>query len=390
VNPDASADAAGHSTHRSPDRGKAGDRGKSSRAMPSAREKAWHLYTGTGLPLSPADRDARWPVPPPWRTFTGGGDVLPPLDAAEDGETARILGRIANHAVVNETEVDQINAAIYLRRPLLVTGPPGSGKSSLAHQITRELGLGRVLRWPITSRTALKSGEYEYDAIGRARAVSAYRSAPPERSDVDQVDGQPELDDELIGRFIQLGPLGTALLPRRLPRVLLIDELDKGDIDLPNDLLNVFEEGQFAIPELLRVRNTIPRAEVFTADPGGTAEVQGGVIRCQEFPIVVITSNGERDFPPAFLRRCLTMNLGVPSREKLAAMVAAHFPNASDDVSDVLVGKFLGRVQSDGLAADQLLNAVHLATSGVIRLDEPDEVDALLETVWHRLTLASG
>jgi MoxR-like ATPase len=376
VNTDASADAAGHSTRRSP------DRGKSTRARPSAREKAWHLYTGTGVPLDPADRDARWPVPPPWRTFPGAGDVLPTPAEAEDGETARILGRIADHAVVNETEVDQINAAIYLRRPLLVTGPPGSGKSSLAHQITRELGLGRVLRWPITSRTALRSGEYEYDAIGRARAVSGYRS--------DHVDGQAEPDDELIGRFIQLGPLGTALLACPLPRVLLIDELDKGDIDLPNDLLNVFEEGQFTIPELLRVRNTIPRAEVFTADPGGTAEVHGGVVRCQEFPIVVITSNGERDFPPAFLRRCLTMDLGVPSREKLAAMVAAHFPNTSDDVSDVLVSKFFGRIQSDGLAADQLLNAVHLATSGVIRLDEPDEVDALLETVWHRLTPASG
>jgi MoxR-like ATPase len=273
-------------------------------------------------------------------------------------------------------------------RPRLVTGPPGSGKSSLAHQITRELGLGRVLRWPITSRTALKSGEYEYDAIGRARAVSARHGDRLESADRSERDERT--DDELIGRFIQLGPLGTALLPRRLPRVLLIDELDKGDIDLPNDLLNVFEEGQFAIPELLRVRNTIPRAEVFTADPGGTAVVEGGSVRCREFPIVVITSNGERDFPPAFLRRCLTMNLGVPSREKLAAMVAAHFPNASDDVSDVLVRKFLGRAQSDGLAADQLLNAVHLATSGVIRLDEPQDVDALLETVWHRLTLASG
>lgn len=124
-----------------------------------------------------------------------------------------------------------VNAALYLRRPLLVTGNPGTGKTSLAYSVAYELDLGEVLYWPITTRTTLKDGLYNYDAVGRLQ------------------DAKLNPDDSLnrIGKYITLGPLGTALLPSERPRVLLIDEIDKSDVDLPNDLLHVFENGEYTI-----------------------------------------------------------------------------------------------------------------------------------------------
>src|SRR5205823_6354697 len=113
--------------------------------------------------------------------------------------------------------VNMVNAALYLRRPLLVTGRPGTGKSTLAYSIAFELKLGPVLYWPITSRSTLTESLYQYDALGRLQEASLQQSAS--RS------GDFQSPD--IGRFIRLGPLGTALLPRARPRVLLIDELDK-------------------------------------------------------------------------------------------------------------------------------------------------------------------
>jgi MoxR-like ATPase len=267
-----------------------------------------------------------------------------------------------------------VNAAIYLCRPLIVTGRPGSGKSSLAHMISRELGLGRVLRWSITSRSTLRSGLYEYDAFGHAQALGG--------------DGDTD-----IGNFVHLGPLGTALLPHRLPRVLLVDELDKSDIDLPNDLLSVFEEGEFPIQELVRVRDRQPEVAVYTADLGMKASVRDGIIRCHAFPIVAITSNGEREFPAAFMRRCLTLNIPDPDVNRLADMVAAHFSDtgklADEDTStltDDLVRKFVeDRRGKGGLAADQLLNAVHLATSGAFSAGQDEGWAELLNAIWHRL-----
>ncbi|MBY8849119.1 AAA family ATPase, partial [Saccharothrix sp. MB29] len=182
----------------------------------------WYVYRGTGEVAADAVRDL--PEAPPWRRFPGVGTTSRPAD--DGGEGDRRVGRSpAAPRVPAPDEVEMVNAALLLRRPLLVTGDPGTGKSTLAHLIARELGLGPVLKWAVTSRTALGDGLYSYDAIGRVRAAGAAGDAD-------------------IGDYVHLGPLGTALLPHDLPRVLLIDELDKGDIDLPNDLLNVFEEGE--------------------------------------------------------------------------------------------------------------------------------------------------
>ncbi|GAA0238367.1 MoxR family ATPase [Actinomadura nitritigenes] len=294
----------------------------------------WLLYTGS---RSRHDGIDRLPPPPPWRAFDGG--PLLPAPSGGSGNTHQ-----ATTYRPSDDAVQQVNAALYLRRPLLVTGPPGTGKSTLAYAVAHELGLGPVLHWPITSRTTLRDGLYQYDPLTRLYAAR---------------DGDVPATDEDIGRYIRLGPLGTALLPYARPRVLLVDEIDKSDIDLPNDLLTIFEKGEYEIPEL--TRRADPSAEVMTADgPGSRVAVTAGTVRCSAFPLVVMTSNGEREFPPAFLRRCVTVELRQPADEaELSAIVREHLGDLADR-SDDLVRRFFERSASGTLATDQLLNAVYL------------------------------
>ncbi|QHF96983.1 hypothetical protein DEH18_27565 [Streptomyces sp. NHF165] len=333
----------------------------------------WFVFRGTADPHDGIDR---LPEPPPWREFDGGPPLteVPPLGS----ESTRRLGAArppGARPVWRTEELELINAALYLRRPLLVTGDPGAGKSTLAHALAHELGLGRVLRWPVVSRTTLRDGLYAYDAI--ARLQDAQLAA----RDHGQVPGQRPAarPDESIGRYLRLGPLGTALLPYERPRVLLVDELDKSDIDLPNDLLNVLEEGEFTLPELERIADREPETDVLT-DDGTRARVRGGRVRCRAFPVVVLTSNGERDFPAPLLRRCLRLDLASPANdqagaERLAAMVHAHFGNAGDggdgggsgysgysgnEEREALIREFLTSSPGALRAADQLLNAVYL------------------------------
>ncbi|MFT7834669.1 MoxR family ATPase [Saccharothrix sp. BKS2] len=316
----------------------------------------------------PVDVDllaAEWPEPPPWRRFSGEPDL--PVPAVDPRESERRLGLVPLDLTRDFDLLSGVNAAITLARPLLITGPPGSGKSSLAYSIAHELALGRVLRWQVTSRTRLESGLFGYDAFGRAQAMAMH-----ENSD--------------IGNFVHLGPLGTAMLPYRLPRVLLIDEMDKGDFDLPNDLLGIFEEGEFPIPELVRVRDRTPEVVVHTHDPDGRARVVDGRVQCHAFPLTVITSNGERDFPPAFLRRCIELTLPQPTPDRLAAMVAAHFPEHEAGLTEELIAMFEERRRTGVMAADQLLNAVHLVRSSPLTVAGRRSLDEVVNTVWHQLS----
>lgn len=306
------------------------------------------IYTGAGRQH---DRIEDLPAPPPWRRFDGeilpsGRDAVPSGVGVRPGDALR-----ASSYRADPTVVDKVNAALYLRRPLLVTGKPGTGKSSLALSIAWELRLGRVLHWPITSRAQLQQALYQYDALGQLQDANLRRAE----------EGDPRVGS--AGPYITLGPLGTALVGRTRPRVLLIDEFDKGDIDLPNDLLTVIEEGQFAVPELIREGATEP-VPLATVD-GSTAEVRGGRVHCHAFPVIVITSNGERAFPEAFLRRCVQVTIPPPSEQQLRDIVAAQLGPDALDRSRELFEAFVERMDMPGLPTDRLLNAIYLAMSGL-------------------------
>ena len=176
-----------------------------------------------------------------------------------------------------------VNAAVTLRRPLLVKGEPGTGKTVLAEEIAKAVG-APLICWNVKSSTKAQQGLYEYDAVARLR------------------DGQ--LGDERvhdIGNYIRKGKLWEAFTSPQLP-VLLIDEIDKADIEFPNDLLQELDRMAFDVYET------------------------GERIAAQERPIVIITSNNEKELPDAFLRRCFFHYIKFPDRDTMQAIVDVHFP----------------------------------------------------------------
>lgn len=312
----------------------------------------WHIYRGAP---APHDGIERLKPPPPWREFNG--PVLEQF-VPEAPSGAHSQG---NRYLPEPDAVELTNVALLLRRPLLVTGKPGTGKSTLAHSIAHELKLGPVLYWPITTRSQLQDALYRYDPIARLQRANLTRG---------EGRGVPS-----VGEFIRLGPLGTALLGRERPRVLLVDELDKSDIDLPNDLLNVLETGWFEILELTREAET-GDVRVQTADPGGWAMIRNAQVRCRAFPMIVITSNGEREFPPPFLRRCVRVNIQQPSADKLSRIVSGQLGDPALSSAGDVVEEFVSARERMDLSTDQLLNAVYFATSG-LQLDGQERLNTV-------------
>jgi len=176
-----------------------------------------------------------------------------------------------------------VNAAIRLERPLLVKGEPGTGKTELARQVAAALGLD-LIEWNVKSTTKAHQGLYEYDAVARLR---------------DGQLGDPRVHD--IGNYIRKGKLWEAFTSPTLP-VLLIDEIDKADIEFPNDLLQELDRMAFHVYET------------------------GETVAAQERPVVVITSNNEKELPDAFLRRCFFHYIKFPDRETMQAIIDVHFP----------------------------------------------------------------
>ncbi len=204
--------------------------------------------------------------------------------------------------------------------------------------------------WSITARSNLQEGLYQYDAIARLQDAQLSQRE------------QNKSSYQNIGKYIRLGPVGTAFLPSRYPRVLLIDEIDKSDINLPNDLLNLFESGKFEIPELVRLSEQEQEVQVGTKD-GLNVSIPAGQIKCCAFPFIIMTSNGERDFPPAFLRRCLRVQMPDPTEDDLKEIVNAYLEQEGiAQQFEELIKEFIEKRDTEeaNLPTDQLLNTIYL------------------------------
>lgn len=323
----------------------------------------WKIFLGDG---TRHERLTTLPEPPPWRFSRPPEPLQRPAGLDLDRERLRAAPFIPSEAMVIA-----VNAALYLRRPLLITGKPGTGKSTLIAKVADELSLGPVIRWPISSRSTVRGGIYEYDAVGRLQAGKEIE--PPVES------------------YLKLGPLGTALNARTWPRALLIDEIDKSDLDFANDLLNVIEEGECEIPELRRLGTHEAQVLDYLGEP---VTVAGGRIRCGQFPFVVMTSNAEREFPPPFLRRCVRLSIAPPEPAELTDIIRSHlrrYPDAlrSDQIQALVDAFVMKRNESEEVATDQLLNAVFLT----VALREPaersfseQELEALRENLLRPLS----
>jgi len=291
---------------------------------------AWEIFTGTGRP---AQENGSWralPAPPSWR----------------DRRAA------VGHFVIGPDLRDAVNAALHLRRPLLLTGAPGSGKSTLVSLIAQELQLGDPLNWHITSHSTLNDGLFQYDALGRLHAT--------------QTDaGRRGAGAAPVAHFVTLGPLGTALASADRPRAVLIDEIDKSDFDLPGDLLNVLEDGDFDIPPLVRDAQLDGRDGMTYFVRGadrGLYSVENGVVRRKHWPVIVLTSNGERTFPAPFLRRCVRFEMPVAVESFIRDVAGQYFDLATDHENETIAEFARRLVEGESLALDQLLNYLHVVT----------------------------
>jgi MoxR-like ATPase len=336
-----------------------------------AKHSPWPVFrcNKQKLPVAPHDDIDHLPDPPPWRHT---GKPREPEPKAEPFSVKPLPH------IFEPEEVELINAAIFLRRPLFVTGPPGSGKSTIAESVAYQLKLGQLLRWHINTRSTRREGLYSYDPVAQLQDRGLQENGDQENEGEQSGEGGEKQEKEAeITRYLTLGPLGTALLPRRRPRVLLIDEIDKSDVDLPNDLLDIFEEGGFRIPELDRLKKRHPTIPILPADKGEAWPIDAGQVRCSAFPIVVMTSNRERDFPAPFLRRCLRLDVKEPDKDKLASIVEVHLKTTAPE----LVAEFDNRRKNGKkLAVDQLLNAVYLL-SGHKEVTSQSVRDALLRSL---------
>ena len=199
-----------------------------------------------------------------------------------------------------------VNAAVTLERPLLVKGEPGTGKTELARQVAQALDLP-IIEWNVKSTTKAQQGLYEYDAVSRLR---------------DSQLGEARVHD--VGNYIRKGKLWQAF-EADTKVVLLIDEVDKADIEFPNDLLQELDRMEFHVYET------------------------GQTIRAKHRPVVIITSNNEKELPDAFLRRCFFHFIRFPDAETLRAIVDVHYPGLKPRLLDEALNQFLELREVPGL-----------------------------------------
>ncbi|GJE29231.1 AAA family ATPase [Methylobacterium organophilum] len=217
-----------------------------------------------------------------------------------------------------------VNAAIVLQRPLLVKGEPGTGKTVLAEEIAKGLG-APLLTWNVKSTTKAQQGLYEYDAVSRLR---------------DSQLGDPRVSE--IAHYIRRGKLWEAFAAPVRP-VLLIDEIDKADIEFPNDLLTELDRMEFHVYET------------------------GQTVRAENRPVVIITSNNEKELPDAFLRRCFFHYIAFPDGETLKRIVEVHYPGIKQRLVEEALRVFLATREVPGLkkkpSTSELLDWLKLLVS---------------------------
>jgi MoxR-like ATPase len=223
------------------------------------------------------------------------------------GERDEKTGQLLNPYLPNEELVEVVNLAVYLERPLLLKGEPGCGKTRLARAVAYELEIPYEA-WNVKSTSRAKDGLYTYDAVGRLRDAQLAAAGRLSDEKIQEID-EPHT-------YVRWGALGRAFRNEQRT-VVLIDEIDKADIDFPNDLLLELDEQRFVVEET------------------------GEEIRAKAAPIVIITSNDEQDLPDAFLRRCLFHYVEFPKRDRLIEIVKAFFPTSPEQLVDAIVDRFL-------------------------------------------------
>jgi len=233
--------------------------------------------------------------------------------------------------IADDELIAAVNAAVVLERPLLVKGEPGTGKTRLAEAVAESLALP-LLTWHVKSTSKAIEGLYHYDVVQRLNDARF-----------------GEGDVQQIRNYIRYGPLGQAFAAESR-QVVLIDEIDKADPEFPNDLLRELDEMRFTIAEL---------DETVTA-------------RCR--PITLITSNAEKELPPAFLRRCVFHYLGFPDRKRMRAIVSAHLPKLEEQLVEVALDRFYTLRRVDGLrkrpSTSELLDWLVVLTRAGVPADQ--------------------
>lgn len=216
--------------------------------------------------------------------------------------------------VPQKSLIQAVNVAIALERPLLLKGEPGCGKTKLARAVADELELP-YFEWNVKSTSRAQDGLYTYDTIGRLRDAQLAASADLTAAEKKRI--RQRFRDP--ASYIIYGPLGNAFLSEKRA-VVLIDEIDKADIDFPNDLLHELEEKEFTI-------NEVPAEAVDEKQPLSKAKQ----VPANHPPIIFITSNAEKELPPAFLRRCLFYHITFPNETRLREIVSLHSGLKEDD-----------------------------------------------------------
>ena len=200
--------------------------------------------------------------------------------------------------IATDELIEAVNASITLEKPLLIKGEPGTGKTKLAEEIALKFDT-KLIKWNIKSTTKAHQGLYEYDAVSRLR---------------DSQLGNDKVND--VANYIKKGVLWNSFISKKRP-VLLIDEIDKADIEFPNDLLQELDTMEFFVYET------------------------GEFIKAKQRPIVIITSNNEKDLPDAFLRRCFFHYINFPDVNTLEQIVKVHYPNIKKNLVNASINSFL-------------------------------------------------